>query len=171
MNTKKWNGLLDCKTRPMTNDESMAFLNLIMMEMGIQEGKTPADIVTKMDADLEGCMPYQILKRRLEAFKQSLSPTLDVGVLPMVLCSSLCESPGKAVLWAYTLNEIFAKTGQPVTIRNFVDHFPMGFPTEEAYKKCWDAQKCVRGENGNTTDNAVDNFETWSVPKQEVVNG
>jgi hypothetical protein len=74
----------------------------------------------------------------------------------------ISDRAGHAVMWAYTLNEIFVKTGQPVTMLSIVDHFPMGFPTEEEYRACWASQK----EEGKPLGNAVDDFSTWSLPEK-----
>lgn len=159
----KYEGLLGCKGKPMTEDESRTFLTLMMMEMNIETGKTKPELLAQMDKDLEGCLGYQILKSRLALFKEKFSPTMQVEVLPQILCALMCDRPGNAVMWAYTLNEIFIKTRKPVTLKSVTDFFPWGFPTQEEYSKCWDAQKAENMPMGNM----VDDFKNWSLPEEK----
>jgi len=158
------NGYLGCKTEPMDDDTSMLFLNLTVAEMAIKSGRKPDD-TSEMDAKLSDAFHYQVLKKRLEVFKQHFSPTLDVGILPQIFCALISKTPAEAVMWAFTLNEIFVKTGQPVTIQSLVDEFPYGFPTAMEVERLWDAQKIKRDDkNPWSSDNAVDDFKNWSLP-------
>lgn len=162
---KNWNGLLDCKVEPMSEEESKSFMYLMMTEMGIQKGKIKPDFLDKMDADLKDCKGYQILKTRLESFKKNFSPTLDVGILPQIFCALKSDRPAVVVMWAYTLNEIFVKTGKPVTMAALTDAFRMGFPTEDELHRVWKAQKVERPAGVPfAPDNGVDYFENWSLP-------
>ena len=52
-----------------------------------------------------------------------------------------------------------------MTLAALTQEFPWGFPTEAEMQKCWDAQKVKREPGQMGSDNGVDNFETWSVPK------
>lgn len=159
---KKWNGLLGCKGEPMSTEMSMIFLNFTMTEMSVGSGKAKPEVVMEIDKKLENYPLYQILKKRLEVFKENFSPNLDVGILPMAFCATISDRPGSVVMWAYTLNEIFVKTGKPVTMEALTQEFPWGFPNKDEMEKCWDAQKIKRIPGG--TDNSVDDFKTWSVP-------
>ena len=162
---KGWNGLLDCKVEPMNEEMSKLFLQLSFTEMSVQSGKAKPDVVTGMDEHLKDSPGYQILKTRLEAFKKNFSPTLDIGILPQVFCALMCDRPGTVVMWAYTLNEIFVKSGQPVTMAALANAFPWGFPTEDEMHKAWEAQKVERPKDVPfAPDNGVDYFENWSLP-------
>lgn len=109
------------------------------------------------------CMSYLILTSRLEAFKTGFSPTLDIDVAVKIFCALLCDSPGKVVMWAYTLNELFVKQGRKVTMEDWINEFPMGVPTEEEYQAMWELQK-IKGPTNGGSDNMIDDFRNWGTP-------
>ena len=157
-------GLLGCKTEPMNDDISKLFINLTLTEMAISSGRQPNN-TSDMDAKLADCFPYQVLKKRLEVFKQHFSPSLDISILPQIFCALISDRPAVAVMWAFTLNEIFVKTGKQVTMQALANHFPLGFPIALELERCWDAQKVKRDKNFPMgSDNAVDDFKNWSLP-------
>lgn len=160
---EKLPGLFDCKVRPMTKDESKLFIHLTMMEMDFQ--RKGGEALRGIDKDLreKDVFPYMVMVKRLGVFKEHLSPTLDIGIAPQVWCSMISDRPAKIVMWAHTLNEIFVKTGRPVTLADWVQYFPMGIPTEEEYQRVWELQK-ITPPPGIIGDNMIDDFKQWSLP-------
>ena len=71
-------------------------------------------------------------------------------------------NPARAVMWAYTIREIYITTkahaaNKIVTLNDWVLAFPDGAPTEAAFGEIWDAQKTLRG-------NGVDDSRNWTLP-------
>jgi len=157
---EKLPGLFDCKVRPLTKDESMLFLQVSLMEM------KGGDALQKIDKEIREKQDflYMVMTSRLESFKE-ISPTLDVGIGPQMFCTMISDRPGKIVMWAHTLNELFVKQGRQVTMSDWAMSFPMGVPTEEEYERMWDLQKVTPEPGIFATDNMVDDFKSWSLPK------
>lgn len=151
---KKLQSLLGCKTRRMTEDESKLLLHLLMLDM-----HKKGDAILKIDDDLREreVFVYLVLSKRLEGFN-TISPKLEVDTAVQIMCTMLCDTPGKAVIWAYTLNELFVKLGHEVAMDDWVNEFPDGVPMEEEYQRVWEAQK-----SGGA--NMIDDFKNWSLPK------
>jgi hypothetical protein len=122
----------------------------------------------KMEEGMSTFLGYQIMKKRLEVFKAKYSPKMDVSPLVQIFCSGvLSKSPAEVVMWAFTLNEIWAREGQPVTMAALADNFPMGFPTADEKHRLWDAQKVVGEREPGTSDNQVDDFRNWAMPEEK----
>ena len=158
---EKLAGLFKCKTRPMTKDESEFLLMVLFAEM--QGG----DALKDMDKAIreKEVFPHMVMTKRLEVFKEHVSPTLDIGLGPQMFCAMLSDRPGKVVMWAHTLNEMFVKLGRQVMLKDWVEEFPMGVPTEEEYQRVWELQKITPVDRGG--DNLIDDFSQWSLPKVE----
>ena len=159
---EKLPGLFNCKVRPMTQDESKLFLSISFMEM------KGVDVLQKLDKEIREKQDflYMVMTSRLEAFKE-VSPTLDIGIGPQMFCTMISDRPGKVVMWAHTLNELFVKHGRQVTLHDWTMSFPMGIPTEEEYERMWDLQKVIPEPGVFRTDNMVDDFNSWSMPKAQ----
>lgn len=127
----KWHGLVECKTAPMPDKTSMAFLNLSLMEKsGIPDG---------MEAEIEEkSLAYKILNQRLKVVGGS-----DQEITFAVKCfvTLMCDNPGKAVMWAFTLHYIRVVEKAKVDMSVLAEWFPMGFPTDQSMHEAWDAQK------------------------------
>lgn len=154
----KLQGLSGYKVRPMTEDESRLLLTLICAARN-------SKALEEMEKQLREtrCMSYLILTNRLEAFKNGFSPTLDIDVGVKIFCALLCDRPGKVVMWAYTLNELFVKQGRKVTMEDWINEFPMGVPTEEEYSAMWELQK-IKKPTRLGGDNMIDDFSNWGIP-------
>ena len=157
---EKLPGLFNCKVRPLTKDESGLFLNISLMEM------KGVEILQKLDKTVREKQDflYMVMTTRLEAFKE-ISPTLDIGIGPQLFCTLISDRPGKIVMWAHTLNELFVQQGRQVTLADWTMKFPFGIPTEKEYERMWDLQKVVPEPGVFRTDNMVDDFKSWSLPK------
>jgi len=157
---KKLPGLFDCKVRPMTEEESKLFITVSLLEMkgGDTLQKLEKTFLEKQD------FLYTVMTTRLEAFKK-ISPTLDIGIGPKIFCTLISDRPGMVVMWAHTLNELFVKQGKQVTLSDWTMKFPYGIPTEKEYERMWDLQKVIPEPGVFKTDNMVDDFKSWSLPK------
>jgi len=155
----KIKSLLNCKVREMTLEESKLFLMLMMAEKNLDGIK---NIDKKLKED--NFFPYMVMLKRLEAFKQLHSPTLDIDIAPQILCAMLSKNPAQVVMWAYTLNDLFVHLGRKVTLSDFIDAFPMGIPEEDEYRALWDLQKARKETDSCCTDNMIDDFSNWSLP-------
>jgi hypothetical protein len=160
MSVEKLPGLFGCKTRKMTDNESKLFITLTMMEM------KGGDALQKLDKDLHDkeVFSHQVISKRLEYFKATFSPKLDIGIAPKVWCAMISNSPGQIVMWAHTLNELFVRLGHKVTMLEWTNTFPMGLPTEEEYGRLWNLQKSSGGADILRSDNLIDDFRNWSIP-------
>jgi len=128
--------------RPMTPDETRMFLSCCIASMRSE---------ALADDAAQKILPYAIIRGRLEGAKVDIDPWLQM------LCASFSSTPGRAVLWAYTLAELcHRKDGGRVMVSDFAEFFPMGVPTEEALDKCWDAQK-----GDGPLGNLMDKKESW----------
>jgi len=132
--------------RPMTKEESESLLICTMLEMQRGNDWVPDDMPTYGT--------FLIMEDRIKRTPFKVDFTL------MMFASSLCNTPGGAVTWAYTLCALAEKSGEsPVGMDEFVQEFPMGIPTEDAMHACWDAQK----EKGAPLGNGYDDGENWEV--------
>lgn len=122
--------LRDYETRPMDQGESEMLMRLMMIP------EIPKDEVLAIP------MCKLVNQRLPEGFEVDGKLLLLVGDLTK-------GSPGNGVMWAFTLYKNNLKD-----INEFVDAFPNGFPTDEAYHECWLNQK-----DGGT--NLLDKRSTW----------
>jgi len=95
---------------------------------------------------------FQVMSKRLQASGQKVQlPT-------MLFLASLCQTPGDAVMWAYTLCDIAERLNvEFVGLHELTQMFPDGFPTDTARLACWDAQKDSNAPIGN----AMDDMTSW----------
>lgn len=156
-----WRGLEHAKPhRPMTRKESKIFVKLSLshtartakggkpfpeeLRKGFQEVPFTAILIDRLT---RGCgIPDFML-------------AADPEVIMFVACLDESNTPGRAVMWAYSLGMWSAeKDCKPVTIEDLAwGPFPDGFPTEEAYLTAWDLQK--KPDKG--TGNQLDNSQIW----------
>lgn len=92
----------------------------------------------------------------------------NVAQVVRIFCSMLCDRPGTAVMWAYTLAVLAQeKKGEEVTMSDWCDAFPMGIPSAQACQDAWEYQK-VHNRVSNidvmkrpASDNCLDYQEFW----------
>jgi len=140
-------GLLGAPVRPLTQDESKMFIATSMKESQVSFEET--------DAMAASSLQYRIIRTRMMNMADRITPALAVFV------ASICDRPGNAVMWAYTLCCMAAKKPdkEAVDIMDWTMEFPTGVPTDEAYRAVWESQK---GHNiGEKFDNWLDNSENW----------
>ena len=139
-------GLIGCEHRKMDALESTVLLALITASLD-------DTLLKRIETELVKTSPgYQILESRLHGAK--------VSTFLLIFISGLYVSPGGAVMWAYTLNEMYCDVDREVTFGDFVKNFPMGVPTTDAYNKMWDAQKGYNNDLPNV-DNMIDDYANW----------
>lgn len=135
------------KSRPMTMDESKFFITLEF---------TPYERLNAEFLDhksLKENLAFQILKGRLA----------EVGVTPepklLIWLTTLCKTPGDAVLWAFTVARRTVDLAHAYTFIDWIMDFPLGPPTDQERKRVWDEQKGfhLKGK----FDNAVDSMNWW----------
>lgn len=110
--------------RPMTEDESMLFMSLVM-------NKEPIEPPV-------GFFLYDIIKKRIDVYE--VADKIDIKVV--ILCSFFSTTPANIVTWFHTLLAM-AEQKSPVTIEDWTDKFPMGIPTKEAISRIWQEQKIL----------------------------
>lgn len=145
---KIWKGLLGSKIRPLNEKESQLFLGICM------KGNIP--FPEDMAKELESMFLYQVLKKRLDAIPQVNGLKPEISPWLILWCSMLCDRPGIAVMWAYTLYLMWLKERREVTIMDWVDEFPMGVPLMSEYERLWDEQKQQTG-----IQNCMDDLAAW----------
>lgn len=84
-------------------------------------------------------LPTYAMLQRLGQY----APATMVSPVTLGVCSAMCSTPGRAVLWAHAIAASFARTGQPVTLRQVMrDHLDGWLPAEAGYAALWAEQKC-----------------------------
>jgi hypothetical protein len=116
-------------------------------------------IMTKADiTDLRTLIGPAIITERMK----SLGYTLDDKTAAFL--GSICDSPGKCVMYSYYLAYWCKKNSvKHITFEQFcTDIFPVGFPSEEDLNTLWDQQKVKRFAEedlpGMGTDNLLDYY-------------
>lgn len=144
---------------PMTEKQSEIFTSLYMMrdhETMVPAKQLEVELNKIFEEAFVKSFVLQVMIRRLV-----LTPSnLRYSPLAVAFCATLCNTPGLAVMWAYTL---FDETNrfQEVTMDRLADLFPMGFPTGNGYRNIWDAQKGMFQTPPVKIDNLLDTSEAW----------
>jgi len=146
----KLKSLIDCSknTQPQTLTEEQAKL---FMTLTLLEREDP----DKVPLTAELPFTFKVLDSRLKHHGKD-----NVSFHCKLFLASLCNSPGKSVMWAYTLAHILElEGGAKVTMGVLSKYFPWGFPSEEAQMACWDDQK--GHAHDIKADNLMDMAEWW----------
>lgn len=134
----------------MTDDESKLLLNLLMLERAdaVQGAAQPLRGDALIEAG-EGLAPgfnaANIIARRWGVMR----PDMDFSPVVALLCGAVSDSPGVAVMWAWSVVDWQNRTGEVMTVGKWCDAAPWGVPTESYLDRAWDAQK---REGVNTVD-------------------
>ena len=135
------------KISRMTEDQTEVMMRLLTAEMqGIPLG----------DEMIEDDRGSQIIKLRLK------NTDVECSTSCILFCSYLCDTPGKAVMWAYTLFKLYEYWKEEVTLSKLAESFPWGFPTDDSQRECWDSQKGYK-LGIKDVDNALDRPESWGL--------
>ena len=143
---------------PLTREQSEMFIRMCMAD----DAKI-ASVWSGVIADKGGLFQAQILESRLASV--GMANLIDPKV--KFFCSYLSDSPGKVVMWAFTLSLMAVRTGGKVTITSFSEpeYFGFGVPTEEYSHSQWDKQK--RSSVGFSSDNWIDSPDLWPRAESE----
>lgn len=118
--------LLRSNVRPMSPQESR---NLIFCTMGERNG-------TEVPQDIQKAFTFQVFNMRANSLDLKITPWAAVMV------ASLCDSPGKAVMYAHILaHRAREQKLELFTLMDVVTTFPNGFPKEDILNEVWDSQK------------------------------
>jgi hypothetical protein len=92
---------------------------------------------------------------------------LKINAPAMIMLSTMCDTPGEAVMWLYALRYHQARTPHlqqnGVTLEDFSRLLISGWPSDAQLEALWDAQK-IGGVNLLDTLNPVTDFELEDVP-------
>jgi hypothetical protein len=147
------------KARPMTEEECRLFMECVFAEKRELETKGKLEAFTEEISKECGAVG-QIFEKRL-SWPACVSQQCAFVSVPCALfvLSLAGGSPGKIVMWAYTINRMYQRKRDLITMDDLSLCFPWGFPTEPQEHELWDAQKGSR--HGVKCDNMVDQIETW----------
>jgi hypothetical protein len=149
--------------RPMSHKETEDFTTILLMEF---EPRNREHFPICKGKDIAHIKPFEgeggllaIFVKRL----QFLTPEFEYDPLTVILLATLCNSPGKIVMWVFTLAKATKELGAVITPSILSkDYLPWGVPTEARQRELWDAQKNLKTEDGKTTDNYIDSAEAWA---------
>lgn len=138
--------LLEAKTEPMSKEIAELFIKCTLGEQSHGDAAIPEDY--------DGAQAHNIVQQRLNAAGADVSRWVVAFVVTMA------PGPGDCVLWAHALKKLGDKIGRRVDMAELAEAFPMGFPTEEERRSCWDSQKGYNMGLENV-DNYLDTKEAW----------
>jgi hypothetical protein len=127
------------KRHPMDKETSEIFLSLVLSQIGtfdIPENEKP--------------FLYALMEKRISVLHDY---KLDDRVL--IFLSWICKSAGIGVMYCWYLQyESKKRNMKDISFDNFVEIFPMGFPSEDDLHRLWDSQKVL--SKGMGSDNLLD---------------
>lgn len=131
LSKETYRGLLDAKTRVL-NDEEQKWLVQILLS-------------SKADKEHQDRVWEELKSEHMAAFimhdrltRVGLINQVEKALLVWIAC--LCNTPGDAVMWSYTLCRMY-DNGDDLTPERWCFVFPDGVPAEEEKKRIWDEQK------------------------------
>jgi len=145
--------------RPMSQEEAKMFTQCVFAERAELAKNGRLEAFTEAISKECGAVG-QIFEKRLSwpACQSQQCAFVSVPCALMVLTLA-GGSPGKIVMWAYTINRMYQRKRDLITMDDLAHYFPWGFPTEQQEHTLWDAQKGCR--HGRKCDNMVDQIDTW----------
>lgn len=138
----EYEGLLGTSKRaPMQPDEIDALMALTLAEEQLPKNGDPTSQAMMEDVAEQPFPAILIHRLRVFAGRWEWADIVTPEAILMVASLHTSNSPGAAVVWAYTLLLLRVRHGEPVSLKTLADEFPIGFPTEAAHLEAWDAQK------------------------------
>ena len=137
--------------RPLNREESEMLVKALIAD---SLNPIPGDFSTLKNTIIDTTMVQRL---------QDVNVQMTAGLL-LVLATLAGSRPGNLVMWAYTISQIAKnKNKQLITVLDWVDNFPFGVPSDDAYQNTWKAQKVSNHEySDGISDNHMDNIEFWS---------
>ena len=159
----EYRGLIGAANIRMEEEESKTFIKMIMCEADRKGEPLSGERLRMLDEMDEGALA--IFRNRLEAIVNATDKYLEhwqeicsPELMLAVLAFKTSDTPGSAVLWAYTIGLMRAELGRQVTLSDFAKfYFPWGIPTREAQKVAWEAQMGEDYPRGNY----LDSMDSW----------
>lgn len=146
--------------QPMDDEESHAFISLSLLELKrLAVGMPPSAAL--VDSLMGNAWPSILAARLRWAGVPDWQEVVTPEVILVIANLRASDSPGSAVMWAYTLLLWRVEAAETVTMNVLALRMPMGFPTEEAGHEAWDKQKRFGDRPAGSTDNWLDCRETW----------
>lgn len=147
--------------RELTQQEAVSLKNLSFAE---QQGKS-FDPRKQIDERFL----YKVFWKRLRLVQDEKFTTAHLRVY---LSLVLSDRPAYAVMWAWTVRNIYEEMYQSHVLEGEADRvivglddwgwrFPEGIPTDEGMEEVWEKQKLAMPRNGN--DNKLDDPSIWPV--------
>lgn len=141
------NEMLACsKVRIMTHEEAEIMLQLLLLkDFTVEEGE-------------DAGRAFAMARLRLRHHK------VDVHDRAILMAASLCDRPGPLMLYCAALKAIAVYNDRQVSLDDFINSFPMGFPIEAELHRIWDMQKRSgkdRKASPMISDNWLDADEAW----------
>lgn len=125
--------------RQMTHSEAELFIAIMMNQRSGQHTQVPDEVA--------GHISYKIIEQRAGHVGLKIDPWAIVWLM------HLSKSPGECVMWVYALR----CRKKEVKFEDFTDWFPLGFPTDDAMRDCWMAQKgSFSDDSGIRSGNRLD---------------
>ena len=127
------------KKEPMDDFVSEMLVKLILsknMSYSIPEGEKP--------------FLYKLMEKRISVIHDF---ELDERTLVFLCC--ICKSAGVCVMYVWYLQyESKKRNMKQISLEDFCEIFPMGFPSEDDLHRLWDSQKVLT--KGMGSDNLLD---------------
>lgn len=158
-----YKGLIGVSVQRMSQKQATLFTQLTLGDLN-RYGTSGSIEVATCEADWQQWDEYMGDKPKPFAYavlESRLLAAAGINNLPrpevctpsvMLFATTLCESPGDAVMWAFTIWRMRLAQMTPVGIADLARAFPMGFPDRPGRNAAWDAQKidssAVLGDNG-----------------------
>jgi hypothetical protein len=139
--------------RPLTPEQSEIFIRCTLM---------PDAPLSCMDASRMGEVGNILWGRLVTDGPVEIS----LGLACFVLLGLAAGNPGQIVMWAFALNRLHWRLRRRITMSDLADAFPIGFPSNEACNKMWNAQKGHLV--GLRIDNRLNLDATWAEPAAEI---
>lgn len=116
---------------PMTNEESEFFIVMNMVELDNGDGDLPSDL-----EPIKNTFMYQVLSKRLAFHGIPVKETV------IAFLASICDSPGKAVMYCAALKYIMdEQKPTKIGMMEMALAFQSGFPRSDDMAKLWELQK------------------------------
>lgn len=165
--------------RSMTPEESKGYIVSMRME---GESSSPSPVLSEgymnqMKAVKETAI-YQIMEARLGLVPKPYGEVSSFGAL-MFLSYLSNGNPGNAVMWAYTLKELYRIYKQTVglDLLSRTKTFGYGMPNSKGLQTTWDLQKgymltkeVKQKLDGQAVDNLLDLMFPWTTGLDEPTN-
>lgn len=143
--------------RPMTKAQTESLIMCTMLERNAAAEVEASKAVNDPDSAPLYCM----IDRRLAVMVPNLYQNIPLSV--KLYAALMCERPGTAILWAWTLARMAKNLTKPFKLADLFrncEALGEGVPIMSAVKRVWDSQK-VQGHKFPESDNVVDYEAAW----------